>query len=106
MLVDFRSDTATRPSAAMYAAMQSATLGDDCKHEDPSVTQLEQEVADLLGKETGLFFPSGTQSNCTALLTHCRSGDELITGENLPCIQIRRRWSFRLRRNFIPPPAP
>ncbi len=81
MLVDFRSDTATRPSAAMYAAMQSATLGDDCKHEDPSVTQLEQEVADLLGKETGLFFPSGTQSNCTALLTHCRSGDELITGE-------------------------
>ena len=82
MTADFRSDTATRPSAKMYEAMQSAPLGDDCKHEDPSVNRLQEEVADLLGKEAGLFFPSGTQSNCTALLTHCRNGDELITGES------------------------
>ena len=80
-VIDFRSDTATRPSALMYEAMQEAPLGDDCKGDDPSVNLLQERVADLTGKEAALFFPSGTMSNCAALLTHCARGDEYIVGE-------------------------
>ncbi|MGR4001149.1 MAG: low-specificity L-threonine aldolase [Alphaproteobacteria bacterium] len=80
-IADFRSDTASRPSRAMYEAMQNAELGDDCKGDDPTVNLLQERVADLLGKEAALFVPSGTMSNCTALLTHCARGDEYIVGE-------------------------
>ena len=79
-LVDLRSDTVTRPSAGMREAMANAEVGDDVYGDDPTVTALEELAADLLGKEAGLFVASGTQSNLTALLTHCGRGDEYIGG--------------------------
>ena len=79
-VVDLRSDTVTRPTAAMRAAMLAAEVGDDVYGEDPSVQALERRVADLLGFEAGLFVPSGTQSNLIALLAHCERGDEYLVG--------------------------
>ncbi|EKE81449.1 low-specificity L-threonine aldolase [Idiomarina xiamenensis] len=79
--IDFRSDTVTRPSAAMRDAMATAMVGDDVYSEDPSVNALEQRVADLLGKPAALFCSSGTQSNLLGLLAHCERGDEFIVGQ-------------------------
>lgn len=81
-LVDLRSDTVTKPSAAMRDAMASADVGDDVYGEDPTVNRLEIECATLLGLEAGLFVPSGTQSNLAALLAHCGRGDEYIAGQD------------------------
>ncbi len=81
-IVDFRSDTVTRPSDAMRKAIASAAVGDDVYHDDPTVNQLEQKVAELLGKEAAIFVSSGTQSNLIALLTHCGRGDEYIGGNS------------------------
>ena len=78
--VDLRSDTVTRPTAAMREAMASAEVGDDVYGEDPTVNALQQRVADELGFEAGLFTPSGTQANLVALLAHCGRGDEYIVG--------------------------
>ncbi|MEO5701059.1 MAG: low-specificity L-threonine aldolase [Casimicrobiaceae bacterium] len=80
MPADFRSDTITRPTPAMRAAMTAAEVGDDVFGDDPTVNALQQEVADLLGFETGLFVPSGTQGNLIAVMTHCGRGDEAIVG--------------------------
>ncbi|PMS22154.1 low-specificity L-threonine aldolase [Trinickia dabaoshanensis] len=85
---DFRSDTVTRPSAAMRAAMAAAEVGDDVFGDDPTVKRLEARVAELIGKEAGLFVPSGTQSNLIALMTHCERGDEYIVGQQAHCY----RW--------------
>ena len=79
-LIDLRSDTVTRPSPGMREAMANAEVGDDVYGDDPTVTALEEHTAELLGKEAGLFVSSGTQSNLTALLTHCGRGDEYIGG--------------------------
>jgi threonine aldolase len=79
--VDFRSDTVTRPSAEMRAAMAEAPVGDDVWGDDPSVQELEASVARQAGKEAALFFPSGTQSNLAALMAHCERGDEYIVGQ-------------------------
>ncbi|MBM4345362.1 MAG: low-specificity L-threonine aldolase [Deltaproteobacteria bacterium] len=76
--IDLRSDTVTRPSAAMRAAMAKATVGDDVFGDDPTVQQLERKVAELVGKQAGLFVPSGTMANQLAIRLHCRSGDEAI----------------------------
>ena len=81
-LIDLRSDTVTQPSAAMKQTMLDAPLGDDVYEEDPSVKALEQRLAQLLNKEAALFFPSGTQSNLAALLSHCQRGEEIIVGEH------------------------
>ena len=62
--------------------MASARVGDDVYGEDPTVTELEQYSAELMGKEAGLFGPSGTQTNLIAMLTHCTRGDEYIVGQN------------------------
>ena len=78
---DFRSDTMTKPSPAMRAAMAKAEVGDDVWGEDPTVQALEQEGAALLGKEAALLLPSGTMANQVAISGHCRSGDELICEE-------------------------
>ena len=78
--IDLRSDTVTRPSAGMREAMARAEVGDDVYGDDPTVIALEERAADLLGKEAGLFVATGTQSNLTALLTHCGRGDEYISG--------------------------
>lgn len=78
---DFRSDTVTRPSAGMRAAMAEAEVGDDVFGDDPSVNLLEQRMAGLVGKDAALFVPSGTQSNLLALMSHCGRGDEFIAGQ-------------------------
>lgn len=78
--VDLRSDTVTRPTTAMRAAMLDAPVGDDVYGEDPTVNALQQRVADDLGFEAALFVPSGTQSNLLALMSHCERGDEYIVG--------------------------
>ncbi|MGI4855397.1 MAG: low-specificity L-threonine aldolase [Janthinobacterium lividum] len=85
---DFRSDTVTRPVPAMREAMQRAPVGDDVYGEDPSVNQLQERLAALLGKDAAIFMPSGTQSNLIALMTHCERGDEYIVGQNAHCY----RW--------------
>jgi threonine aldolase len=81
MATDFRSDTVTRPTSAMRAAMAAAPVGDDVFGDDPSVNALEAEVAELLGFEAAVFVPSGTQSNLLAVMTHCARGDEYIVGQ-------------------------
>lgn len=80
-LCDLRSDTVTRPDAAMRRAMAEAEVGDDVLGEDPETNRLEAELADLLAKEAGLFLPSGTQSNLSAILAHCGRGEEVIVGQ-------------------------
>lgn len=82
---DFRSDTVTRPTAAMRAAMAAAEVGDDVFGEDPTVKTLEVETARRLGKQAGLFVPSGTQSNLLALMSHCGRGEAFIAGRNAHC---------------------
>jgi threonine aldolase len=81
MTVDLRSDTVTRPTAAMREAMLAAPLGDDVFGDDPTVNALQQRIAELTGKEAALFMPSGTQSNLCGILAHCGRGDEYIVGQ-------------------------
>ncbi|MBI3979627.1 MAG: hypothetical protein HY331_15715 [Chloroflexi bacterium] len=76
--IDLRSDTATRPSAAMRAAMAAAEVGDDSMHEDPTVIRLEERSAELLGKEAALYLASGTMSNLVAQLALCRPDQRRI----------------------------
>lgn len=84
-ICDLRSDTLTRPTPAMRAAMAAAEVGDDVYGEDPTVKALEARVAELLGKEAALFVPSGTMGNQIGLLVHTRPGDEVIIGEGSHC---------------------
>lgn len=81
MIVDLRSDTVTRPTAAMREAIARAEVGDDVFGDDPTVNALQERIAAMLGKEAALFVPTGTQSNLCALLGHCERGDEYIAGQ-------------------------
>src|SRR5512147_527412 len=78
--VDLRSDTVTKPTPAMRAAMAQAEVGDDVFGEDPTINRLQSVAAERMGKEAGLFVPSGTMGNLLAILTHCGRGDEAIMG--------------------------
>jgi threonine aldolase len=78
--VDLRSDTVTKPTAAMRAAMAAAEVGDDVYNEDPAVNALQARLAHALDFEAALFVPSGTQSNLLALMAHCARGDEYLVG--------------------------
>jgi threonine aldolase len=80
--IDLRSDTVTRPTAAMRSAMADAEVGDDVWGDDPTVHRLEHLIAERCGFEAALFFPSGTQSNLAAMLTHCGRGDEVLLGDH------------------------
>ena len=80
-LVDLRSDTVTRPTDAMRAAMMAAPVGDDVFGDDPTANGLQDKIATLLGFESALFMPTGTQSNLCAILSHCQRGDEYIVGQ-------------------------
>lgn len=80
-LIDLRSDTVTKPTPGMIAAMAAAEVGDDVYGEDPTVNRLEARVAELLGKEAAIFVPSGSMSNQVAVKTHTQPGDELICEE-------------------------
>ncbi|MDP8256871.1 MAG: GntG family PLP-dependent aldolase [Candidatus Alcyoniella australis] len=81
-IVDLRSDTVTRPSDAMRAAIVAAEVGDDVFGDDPTTALLERKVAALLGKQSALFMPSGVMSNQTAIVVHTRPGDEIICEAN------------------------
>ncbi|HVZ98626.1 MAG TPA: GntG family PLP-dependent aldolase [Chitinophagaceae bacterium] len=77
-MIDYRSDTFTKPSPPMLEAMFRAKVGDDVFEEDPSVNQLQAFAADLFGMEAGLFCPSGTMTNQVAIKCHTQPGDEVI----------------------------
>src|SRR3954468_23513751 len=79
--IDLRSDTVTQPSQGMRDAMARAEVGDDVFADDPTVNRLQDECAQRFGMEAGLFFPSGTQSNLAALMSHCARGEEVIVGQ-------------------------
>ena len=81
-VVDLRSDTVTRPTAAMRAAMAAAEVGDDVFGDDPSVNALQERIGALLGKEAALLVSSGTQGNLIGVMTHCGRGDEYIVGQS------------------------
>jgi threonine aldolase len=79
-IADFRSDTVTLPTPEMRRAMADAEVGDDVYGEDPTVNRLQETAARMLGKEAGLFVPSGTMGNLAGILAHCTRGDEVILG--------------------------
>lgn len=79
-IIDLRSDTVTQPAPGMREAMAQAAVGDDVYGEDPSINTLQAMSATMLGKEAGLFVPSGTMGNLASLLAHCNRGDEIIMG--------------------------
>lgn len=80
--IDLRSDTVTRPTPGMREAMARAEVGDDVFGDDPSVNRLQERLAQQLGFEAGLLFPSGTQCNLAALMAHCGRGDEFLVGQD------------------------
>lgn len=82
MIIDFRSDTVTRPTSGMQEAMMKAPVGDDVFGEDPSINQLQEMTAALFGMEAALFCPSGTMTNQIAIKCHTQPGDEVICDES------------------------
>ena len=81
-IIDFRSDTVTKPTPGMHAAMQQAAVGDDVFGEDPSINALERKTAELFGMQAAIFCPSGTMTNQIAIKCHTQPGDEIICDEN------------------------
>src|SRR3984957_13304875 len=79
MIIDLRSDTVTRPTPAMRRAMAEAEVGDDVYREDPTVNRLEKRAAEIMGKEAGLFVPTGTMGNTIAVKMHTDHGQEVIS---------------------------
>ncbi|WP_163970478.1 low-specificity L-threonine aldolase [Oceanobacillus halotolerans] len=77
-MIDLRSDTVTKPTREMRQAAFDAPVGDDVYNEDPTLIELEETAAQMLGKEAAMFVPSGTQGNQIAVLTHCQPGEEII----------------------------
>ena len=77
-MIDYRSDTVTKPSAAMLQAMMQAEVGDDVFGEDPAINELEEKTASLFGMESAIFCPSGTMTNQIAIKCHTQPGDEVI----------------------------
>ncbi len=78
MKIDLRSDTVTKPTKEMLEFMMQAQVGDDVYKEDLTVNKLEEKVAKMFGKETALFFPTGTMANQTAIKLHTNPGDQVI----------------------------
>ena len=85
-MIDLRSDTVTAPSAEMRRAIAEARVGDDVWGEDPTVIELQDRVASLLGKRAALFVPSGTMANQISLRVHTRHGDEVLLGWGSHCV--------------------
>ncbi len=77
-VIDLRSDTVTRPTAAMRAAMAAAEVGDDVYGEDPTVNRLEARSAEIFGREAAIFVPTGTMGNQIAIRLHTQHGEEVI----------------------------
>ena len=80
-IIDLRSDTVTKPTPSMRKVMAEAEVGDDVYGEDPTVNRLERMIAERLGKDSGIFMTSGTQSNVSAVLAHCARGEEVLVGD-------------------------
>lgn len=80
-IIDFRSDTVTRPTTAMRSVMAQAEVGDDVYGDDPTVNRLEKYAAEMLGFESTIFTASGTQANLISIMSHCGRGDEYIVGQ-------------------------
>ena len=95
-VIDLRSDTVSRPSDAMRAAMASAEVGDDVFGDDPTVIELERRAAEVVGKEAALFVPSGTMANLVSVLTHTRPGDEILLGDQSHVFQYELGGAARL----------
>ena len=100
--IDLRSDTVTQPSAAMRRAMAEAIVGDDVLDRDPTTRRLEQRVAELLGKDDALFFPSGTQANQTGIALLTRPGTELLLEANAHLVHyelagVAANWGVQIR---------
>jgi len=81
-IIDLRSDTVTKPTPAIRAAMAAAEVGDDVLGDDPTVNELERRTAEVLGKPAAVYMPSGTMTNQVALRTHTEPGDEVMLDEN------------------------
>ena len=94
--IDLRSDTTTRPTAAMFEAMARAAVGDDAWGEDPTVQRLQRAAADKLGKEAALYVPSGTMGNACALMAHVGEGDAVFFEERAHLFGGSRRASWTL----------
>ena len=111
-LIDLRSDTVTRPTAAMRRAMAEAEVGDDVMNEDPTVLKLQERTAELMGKEAALFVPSGTMANQIAVGVHARAGrrvDLRSDGPRLSCgkaAAISRLWGVTPRTGRARRPGP
>jgi len=86
-MIDFRSDTVTKPTKEMRLAMMNAEVGDDVLSEDPTVNLLEETAAKMLGKDDALYVPSGTFGNQLAILTHNKRGDEIIVKDDTHVVQ-------------------
>ena len=100
--IDLRSDTVTRPSPEMRRAMVEAEVGDDVLDRDPTTSRLERRVADLLGMDDALFFPSGTQANQTAIALLTRPGTELLVEANAHLVHyefagVAANWGVQIR---------
>ncbi|MGI8668724.1 MAG: low-specificity L-threonine aldolase [Aridibacter sp.] len=80
-MIDLRSDTVTKPTAAMRKAMAEAEVGDDVYREDPTVLRLQEKAAELFGKEAAIFMPTGSMGNQVAVKLHTKPGDEIIVEE-------------------------
>lgn len=89
-IADFRSDTVTRPTAEMLKAMASAELGDDVYGDDPTVNALEEESADAVGKEAGVFVPTGTMGNQLSIMYHTSPGEEVLADESTHSRSVER----------------
>src|SRR5512145_870870 len=106
--IDLRSDTVTRPTPAMREAMARADVGDDAYGEDPTVNRLQERVAALLGKEAGLFVPSGTMGNQVSLGVLAGPGDEIVCDAGAHCISfesgaLAALWGVQARTNAAEP---
>lgn len=80
-IIDLRSDTVTHPTPAMRKAMAAAEVGDDVFREDPTINRLQEMAAERMGKEAGLFLPTGTMGNLLAVMSHCQRGEEAMMGK-------------------------
>ena len=95
-IIDLRSDTVTLPPPEMRKAIAEAELGDDVFGDDPTVSRLEAMAAEVMGKEAALFTTSGTQSNLTAMLSHCQRGNEVILGDESHIVHYEVGGAFAL----------
>jgi threonine aldolase len=105
-MIDYRSDTVTRPSTAMRKAMAEAEVGDDVLREDPTILRLEALAAEITGKEAALFVPSGTFANQLALFTWAPRGGEVYLNENAHIVQHEAGASAHISGAFLRPFKP